>query len=101
MRRDAAGAAIRRAREAASMSRDELAAASGVSVPVIVRIELGTSGIQLDRLWDLAEALGTTPSALLADAERHMSTGDTGAARSTSSARPENRETSRPDTSPR
>lgn len=72
MRRDAVGAAIRRAREAAGMSQDDLAEASGVSRPVIARIELGNSGVQVDRLWDLAEALSMTPSALLADAEHHM-----------------------------
>ncbi|WP_433625742.1 helix-turn-helix domain-containing protein [Nocardia sp. CA-120079] len=74
MRRDAVGAAIRRAREAANMNQDELAVASGVSRPVIARIELGNSSVQIDRLWDLAEALATTPSALLADAEQHLST---------------------------
>ncbi|GAB2717237.1 hypothetical protein GCM10027089_46870 [Nocardia thraciensis] len=72
MRRDAVGAAIRRAREAAGMTQDDLAEASGVSRPVIARIELGNSGVQVDRLWDLAEALAMTPSALLADAEHHM-----------------------------
>jgi len=72
MRRDAVGAAIRRAREAAELSQDELAAASGVSRPVIARIELGNSSIQIDRLWDLASALKTTPSALLANAEQHL-----------------------------
>ncbi|MRH93599.1 helix-turn-helix domain-containing protein [Nocardia sp. SYP-A9097] len=72
MRRDAVGAAVRRAREAAGWTQDELAAASGVSRPVIARIELGTASVQIDRLWDLAEALSTTPSALLADAEAHL-----------------------------
>ncbi|MET8871018.1 helix-turn-helix transcriptional regulator [Nocardia sp. NPDC004604] len=79
MRRDAVGAAIRRAREAAKMNQDELAAASGVSRPVIARIELGNSGVQIDRLWDLAEALATTPSALLADAEQHLSSSNASA----------------------
>ncbi|MFQ6397068.1 helix-turn-helix domain-containing protein [Nocardia sp. KC 131] len=73
MRRDAVGAAIRRARESVGMNQDDLAAASGLSRPSIARIELGTSGIQIDRLWDLAEALSTTPSTLLADAEQHLS----------------------------
>ncbi|WP_157184815.1 helix-turn-helix domain-containing protein [Nocardia niigatensis] len=45
---------------------------SGVSRPAIARIELGTSSVQTDRLWDLAEAVSTTPSALLADAEHHL-----------------------------
>ncbi len=72
MRRDAVGAAIRRAREAANLTQDELAAASGVSRPAIARIELGNSSVQIDRLWDLASALQTTPSALLANAEQHL-----------------------------
>ncbi len=72
MRRDAVGAAIRRARESADMTQDELAEASGLSRPSIARIELGTSGVQLDRLFELAEAMSTTPSALLADAEREL-----------------------------
>jgi transcriptional regulator with XRE-family HTH domain len=79
MRRDAVGAAIRRARESAKMNQDELATASGVSRPVIARIELGNSSVQIDRLWDLAEALATTPSALLADAEQHLSSKNVGA----------------------
>ncbi|MEV0466646.1 helix-turn-helix transcriptional regulator [Nocardia tengchongensis] len=72
MRRDAVGAAVRRAREAAGMSQEDLAGASGVSRSVIARIELGSASVQIDRLWDLAEALSTTPSALLADAEQHL-----------------------------
>ena len=72
MRRDAVGAAIRRAREAANLTQDELAAASGVSRPAIARIELGNSSVQIDRLWDLASALQTTPSVLLANAEQHL-----------------------------
>ncbi|MFQ6329632.1 helix-turn-helix domain-containing protein [Nocardia sp. CWNU-33] len=73
MRRDAVGAAVRRARESAGMTRDDLARVSGVSQPALARIELGTSSVQIDRLWDLAEALSTTPSALLVDAEKHLS----------------------------
>jgi len=38
----------------------------------IARIELGTSGVQIDRLWDLVEALSTTPSALLSAAEERL-----------------------------
>ncbi|WP_235747221.1 helix-turn-helix domain-containing protein [Nocardia coffeae] len=86
MRRDAVGAAVRRAREASGMNRDELAAASGVSRPAIARIELGNSSVQIDRLWDLAEALATTPSALLADAEHHLSS-STGPRKRTPSSR--------------
>lgn len=63
------GEAIRQARVAAGVTQHQLADASGVSRPAIARIETGEASIQIDRLWDIAEALHTTPSALLAAAE--------------------------------
>ncbi|SKZ91751.1 helix-turn-helix transcriptional regulator [Gordonia sp. w5E2] len=72
MRRDAVGDAIRRARVGAGLTQQQLADASGVSRPAIARIETGEASTQVDRLWDLAEALGTTPSAILADAESNL-----------------------------
>ena len=72
MRRDAVGDAIRRARVGAGLTQQQLADASGVSRPAIARIETGEASTQIDRLWDLAEALGTTPSAILADAESNL-----------------------------
>lgn len=70
MRRRAFGAALAQARLTAGMTQDELAAASGVSRPTISRLELGTSSISSDRVWDLAEALGTTPADIYAVAQR-------------------------------
>lgn len=69
MRRDAVGEAIRQARIDAGMTQHQLADASGVSRPAIARIETGEASIQIDRLWDLAEALNTTPSTILSSAE--------------------------------
>ncbi|MGW0038130.1 helix-turn-helix domain-containing protein [Gordonia sp. NPDC003376] len=72
LRRDAVGEAVRRARLSAGLTQQALADASGVSRPAIARIETGEASTQVDRLWDLAEALGTTPSALLSEAERYL-----------------------------
>ena len=47
------------------MSRPDLAERSGLSVRFLARIEAGDGNISLLRLSHLAEALGTTPEALL------------------------------------
>ena len=47
------------------MSRPDLALRSGLSVRFLARIEAGDGNISLLRLAHLAEALGTTPEALL------------------------------------
>ncbi|MFW0786409.1 helix-turn-helix transcriptional regulator [Gordonia sp. CPCC 206044] len=78
MRRDAVGEAIRSARLTSGMSQQQLADASGVSRPAIARIETGEASTQIDRLWELAEALNTAPSTLLAVAERLMQLPPTG-----------------------
>lgn len=69
VRRDAVGEALRRARLSSGLSQDGLAKLSGVSRAAIARIETGEASTQVDRLWDLAAALNTTPSAILAQAE--------------------------------
>jgi len=56
---------VRRQREARGWSRPELAERSGLSVRFLARIEAGDGNVSLLRLADLAEALGTTPDALL------------------------------------
>ncbi|HVQ35843.1 MAG TPA: shikimate kinase [Candidatus Bathyarchaeia archaeon] len=58
-------ARVRRLREARAMSRPDLAARSGLSVRFLARIEAGDGNISLLRLSHLAEALDTTPEALL------------------------------------
>ncbi|MFW0790001.1 helix-turn-helix domain-containing protein [Gordonia sp. CPCC 205333] len=70
VRRDAVGEAIRSARVCAHLTQARLAELSGVSRPAIARIETGEASIQIDRLWELAAALNTTPSAILTAAEQ-------------------------------
>ncbi len=69
VRREALGRALAAARQAAGLTQDQLAQASGLSRPTISRLEQGTSSISSDRLWDLASTLGTTPSELFVRAE--------------------------------
>lgn len=69
VRRAALARAIVAAREQAGMTQVQLAAASGISRSAIVRLEKAEASISSDRLWSLAKALGTKPSALLAAAE--------------------------------
>jgi len=56
---------VRRLREERGWSRAQLAERSGLSVRYLARIEGGDGNVSLSRLADLAEALGTTPEALL------------------------------------
>ena len=57
---------VRRFRQAAGMSREELAEASGRSVRTIRRIENGEVETTLRVLADLGNGLGVDPAALLA-----------------------------------
>lgn len=77
MRRSALAKAIREAREKAGLNQSELVTKSGLSRSAIVRLERGDASISSDRLWDLARALGTTPSALYAAAEADEAAADT------------------------
>ena len=56
---------VRRMRESRGWSRAELALRSGLSVRFLARIESGDGNVSLVRLVHLAEALDTTPDALL------------------------------------
>jgi XRE family transcriptional regulator, aerobic/anaerobic benzoate catabolism transcriptional regulator len=56
---------VRGLREARSMSRLDLSERSGLSVRFLAQIEAGAGNVSLLRLARLAEALGTTPEALL------------------------------------
>lgn len=58
-------ARVRRIRETRGWSRTQLAERSGLSVRFLARIEGGDGNVSLVRLVDLAEALDTTPEALL------------------------------------
>lgn len=63
------GASVRTQRERRGWSRRELAAQSGVSERFLAQLELGDGNISLRRFAEVAHALGTTPSALLAAAD--------------------------------
>jgi XRE family aerobic/anaerobic benzoate catabolism transcriptional regulator len=63
------GSAVRSHRERLGWSRRELAAHSGVSERFLAQLEGGDGNISLRRFADVARALGTLPSALLALAD--------------------------------
>ena len=60
------GATVRHHREQRGWSRRELAVHSGVSERFLAQLETGDGNISLRRFADVARALGTLPSALLA-----------------------------------
>ena len=62
----ALGAALRDARQSASMTQEGLAAASGTSVQMVRRLEAGTSNPTLGTLHAIASALGVGLADLLA-----------------------------------
>lgn len=63
------GTAVRSHRERRGWSRRELAAHSGVSERFLAQLETGGGNISLLRFAEVAHALGTTPSVLLAAAD--------------------------------
>lgn len=63
------GSAVRAQRERRGWSRRELAASSGVSERFLAQLETGDGNISLRRFAEVAHALGTTPSVLLAAAD--------------------------------
>ena len=65
----AIGTAVRAHRERRGWSRRELALHSGVSERFLAQLETGAGNISLLRFAEVAHALGTTPSVLLAAAE--------------------------------
>lgn len=64
--RELLGKAIRNARQRLGWTLRELGSHAGVSVSLLSQVERGGSDPSLETLRDLAEALGTTPFALLA-----------------------------------
>jgi XRE family aerobic/anaerobic benzoate catabolism transcriptional regulator len=66
---ESVGSAVRSQRERKGWSRRELAGASGVSERFLAQLETGDGNISLRRFAEVAHALGTTPTALLAPAE--------------------------------
>jgi len=65
----AVGGAVRIQRERRGWSRRELAHHSGVSERFLAQLETGDGNISLRRFAEVAHALGTTPSVLLAAAD--------------------------------
>jgi XRE family aerobic/anaerobic benzoate catabolism transcriptional regulator len=63
------GAAVRAAREERGLSRRALSDRSGVSERFLADLEAGSGNISVARLAEVAKALGTSASALLAAAE--------------------------------
>jgi XRE family aerobic/anaerobic benzoate catabolism transcriptional regulator len=66
---EAVGAAVRSHRERLGWTRKELAHHSGLSERFLAQLETGDGNISLRRFADVAHALGTSPSALLAPAD--------------------------------
>jgi XRE family aerobic/anaerobic benzoate catabolism transcriptional regulator len=66
---EAVGSAVRGHRERLGWSRRELAEHCGVSERFLAQLETGAGNISLRRFADVARALGTSPSALLAPAD--------------------------------
>jgi len=66
---DVVGSTVRHHREQLGWTRKRLASESGVSERFLAQLEAGSGNISLRRFADVARALGTTPSALLAPAE--------------------------------
>lgn len=65
----AVGSTVRSHRERRGLSRRELAQRSGLSERFLAQLETGDGNISLRRFAEVARALGTAPSALLAPAE--------------------------------
>lgn len=66
---ESVGSAVRARREARGWTRRELAGHSGISERFLAQLEVGDGNISLRRFAEVARALGTTPSALLAPVE--------------------------------
>jgi len=64
----AVGTRVRAQRELLGWTRRQLADRSGVSERFLAQLEAGQGNISLGRFADVAEALGTTPAALLSEA---------------------------------
>ena len=68
-RRAAFGATIKRLRLAAGLTQEQLALDAGIDRPFLVQIENGKRSLLVERIDDLAEALGVTNGALFIDSD--------------------------------
>ena len=64
------GLAVRSRREQAGISQEALAAIAGLHRTYVGSVERGERNVTLKNIFSLAAALKTTPSRLLADAEK-------------------------------
>lgn len=68
---DILGRNIKEHRRILGITQEQLAESAGLSANYVARIEIGDKTPTLDTLAKIADALGTTVSELLSDAERH------------------------------
>ncbi len=71
VRREALGAAIRAARREAGLTQAEVAEKASMARSTIIEVEKGQKSLSSDALWNLAVALRTPLSAIIAAAEAH------------------------------
>ena len=71
------GEALKLARKAANMSQEQLAEDMDMQQSALSRLERGVNSPTLDRIAELADALHTTPSVLLAQAQDILAFADT------------------------
>lgn len=69
------GERIRRLRENAAMTRQELAERIGLSVQAVKKIELGMNGTKIDTLVEIADFFHTSLDYLVCGVERDSHTG--------------------------
>lgn len=69
------GERIRKLRENAAMTRQELAERIGLSVQALKKIELGMNGTKIDTLVELADFFHTSLDYLVCGVERHSNAG--------------------------
>ena len=64
-RRTAFGDAIRARRQSLGLSQEQLADRAGIERKSVSRVETGAYSPSVDRLWNICDALGVLPRALL------------------------------------
>ncbi|GAB03888.1 helix-turn-helix domain-containing protein [Gordonia amarae] len=69
VRREALGTAIREARKAKGLTQAQVAEAAGLARSTVIEVERGQKSLSSDALWNLAVALDTPLSAIIAAAE--------------------------------
>lgn len=65
----ATGAVIRGRYKKIPITQEQLATATGLKLATVQRLIAGKAEFDMDQLWAIADALGTTPTSLLKEAE--------------------------------